>query len=149
MRRHEDAKELVFPRFDQISAMSRDLTRCLPAYQIEIWCWILVRLARKAQSPWGERLEWAIHELRQGLPDPSDPTRWHGPVDWDAAYHLGFTGPIMSPQSAVILSVLMAAMERDLGPDHVDIQPMHRYRCGLRDRITMLLEKGLDATPDA
>lgn len=60
---------------------------------------------------------------------------------------MGFEGHIMPPQSGMILNVLVTAMELELGPDHVDIQPMHRYRSGLRDRITMLLEKGLAATP--
>ncbi len=148
MRCHQDETEF-FPRAEQISEMSRDLVRCLPARQTEIWCWVLYRLSLNAQSPWSECLTWAVLELKQGLSAPTDHARWCEPVDWEEAYQMGFDGHIMSPQSALILKVLISAMELKLGPDHVDIQPMHRYRRGLRDRITMLLEKGPDATPDA
>ena len=148
MRRHQDERE-CFPRFEEISEMSEDLVCRLPARQTEIWRRVLYRLSLKAQSPWSERLTLAVLELKQGLSAPIDHARWCEPVDWEEAYQMGFDGPIMSPHSALILKVLISAMELRLGPDHVDIQPMHRYRCGLRDRITMLLEKGLDATPDA
>ena len=148
MRRHQDERE-CFPRFEEISEMSEDLVCRLPARQTEIWRRVLYRLSLKAQSPWSERLTWAVLELKQGLSAPIDHARWCEPVDWEEAYQMGFDGHIMSPHSALILKVLISAMELRLGPDHVDIQPMHRYRGGLRGRITKLLEEGLDATPDA
>ena len=138
-----------FPYFEQISEMSQDLVRCLPAYHTVTWCRILYRLSLKAQSPWVERFIWAIQGLKDGLPYRIAPEHWREPVDWDAAYRMGFDANLMSPLSALILNVLITAMEMELGPDHVDIQPMHQYRRGLRDRITKLLEDAWDAMPGA
>lgn len=137
-----------FPRFEDISKMSEDLIHCLPVHDRETWGRILYRLSFKAQTPWVARFIWASQALIDGLPYRIDREQWRDPVDWDEAYRMGFNAPLMSPHSAATLNVLITAMEVELGTDHVDIQPMHQYRRGLRDRITKLLEDAWNAAPD-
>lgn len=136
----------MFPNFDQIREMSQDLARCLSDEHKETWCWIFARLKFEAPSPWAERLECAILELEENLPYRFDHDHFRTPVDLNEAYMLGFGGCTLPVRSALILNALITVLELALGSDHVDIQPIHRFRHGKRDQLIMHILKPLVAS---
>ncbi len=84
--------------------------------------------------------------MEESLPYRFEHDRFRTPVDLNEAYRLGFGGCTLPLRSALILNALLISLELALGSDHVDIQPIHRYRHAKRDQLIMQVLEPLVAS---
>lgn len=129
--------------YEQARGMARDLYNNMATNHAETWCHILYRLMMHTRTGVLFQLVCATYELMWQFPYNLSEDELYREVDLDDAYRLGLSSHDMPLESTLTLHSILEAAEQELGSDHVDMQPVHRVRRGLRERVK-LLAKGID-----
>ena len=138
---YESAPDL--PAHEQVRGMARDLNNNMSTNHAETWCHILYRLMMHTRTGVLFQLVCGTYELMWQFPYKISEDELYQEVDLDNAYLLGLSSHDMPLESTLTLHSILEAAEQELGSDHIDMQPVHRVRRGLRERAK-LLAKGID-----